>query len=303
MRSTPSPGNRAAPCTRWKGRFITRRSKRPTARSALPTPRCFASSRGRPKFDVFVSYGFANPWGHYFDRWGQNFVADASGGANYFGTAFSGQVDYPHKHGGMKQFLKKQWRPTSGCELVSSRHFPDDAQGNYLLNNCIGFQGTLHYKMRDEDSGFAAEPVEPLLQSTDPNFRPVDFKFGPDGALYVVDWFNPLIGHMQHSIRDPNRDNTHGRIWRITYKNRPLAKPPKIAGAFDRGAAGPAQVVRRSHALSRPPRAAHPRHRPGDGGARQVDRRARHAAIRNTGTTCSKRCGCISSTTSSIRRC
>ena len=40
------------------------------------------------RFDVFVSYGFANPWGHYIDRWGQNFVADASGGANYYGTAF-----------------------------------------------------------------------------------------------------------------------------------------------------------------------------------------------------------------------
>jgi glucose/arabinose dehydrogenase len=183
------------------------------------------------KVEVFVSYNFANPWGQVFDHWGQNFVADASGGANYYGTAFSGQVDHPHKHGGMKQFLKMQWRPTSGCEIVASRHFPDDVQGNYLLNNCIGFHGTLNYKMRDEDSGFFADPVEPLLQSKDQNFRPVDLKFGPDGALYVIDWFNPLIGHMQHSIRDPNRDKMHGRIWRITYKNRPLAKPPQIAGA------------------------------------------------------------------------
>ena len=50
-------------------------------------------------------------------------------------------------------------------------------------------------------------------------------------ALYVVDWFNPLIGHMQHSLRDPNRDHTHGRIWRITYPRRPLVDRPKIAGA------------------------------------------------------------------------
>ena len=55
------------------------------------------------KFDIFVSYGFANPWGHYFDRWGQNLVADASGGANYYGTAFSGQVDYPNKHGRLQR--------------------------------------------------------------------------------------------------------------------------------------------------------------------------------------------------------
>jgi glucose/arabinose dehydrogenase len=183
------------------------------------------------KFDVFVSYGFANPWGHYFDRWGQNFVADASGGANYFGTAFSGQVVYPQKHGGMKQFFPMQWRPTCGCELVNSRHFPDDTQGDYLLNNDIGFQGILRYRVKEDGSGFAGTPVEPLLKSSDPNFRPVALQFGPDGALYVVDWFNPLIGHMQHSLRDPNRDHNHGRIWRITYPKRPLVEKPRIAGA------------------------------------------------------------------------
>ncbi|QDV37983.1 PVC-type heme-binding CxxCH protein [Tautonia plasticadhaerens] len=182
------------------------------------------------KVDIFISYPFANPWGHYFDRWGQNFVADASGGANYYGTAFSGSVDYGRKHRPMEQFLAMQWRPTSGCELVASGNFPDDAQGNYLLNNVIGFHGVLQYRMREEGSGFAADPVEPLLRSTDTNFRPVDLEFGPDGALYLVDWFNPLIGHMQHSIRDPNRDVNHGRIWRIRYTGKPLVEPAKIAG-------------------------------------------------------------------------
>ena len=182
------------------------------------------------KFEIFISYGFANPWGQYFDRWGQNLVADASGGANYFGTAFSGQVDYPAKHGHMKEFLEKQWRPTAGCELVSSRNFPEDTQGDYLLNNCIGFQGVLRYRVKEDGSGFKATPVQPLLTSSDTNFRPVDLEFGPDGALYVVDWYNPLVGHMQHSLRDPNRDVEHGRIWRIRYKGRPLAEPAKIAG-------------------------------------------------------------------------
>lgn len=182
------------------------------------------------KLDVFVSYGFANPWGHIIDSWGQNFVADASGGANYYGTAFSGDVDYPNKHGGLKQFLAKQWRPTAGCELVSNRHFPEEAQGNYLLNNCIGFQGVLQYKMREDGSGFSADPLEPLLKSSDLSFRPVDIEFGPDGALYICDWFNPLVGHMQHSVRDPNRDSKHGRIYRLTYTKKPLLTPVKIAG-------------------------------------------------------------------------
>jgi hypothetical protein len=189
------------------------------------------------RFDVFVSYNFANPWGHYVDGWGQNFIADASGGNNYWGTAFSGDIDYPHKRGGMKQLLQMQWRPTAGCELVSSRNFPDDVQGNFLLNNCIGFQGVLHYKMKDEgadeknpQSGFFATPLDPLLKSTDESFRPVDLEFGPDGALYICDWYNPLVGHMQHSIRDPNRDHVRGRIYRIHYTKRPLVKPVKIAG-------------------------------------------------------------------------
>ena len=101
-----------------------------------------------------VHYNFANPWGHCFDRWGQNFIADASGGANYFATAFSGkapqftgQADFgPFKYQyrrSMRQFFPKRVRPTAGCEIVSSRHFPPEVQGNYLLNNCIGFQGVL----------------------------------------------------------------------------------------------------------------------------------------------------------------
>jgi mono/diheme cytochrome c family protein len=56
-------------------------------------------------------------------------------------------------------------------------------------------------------------------------------EFAPDGSLYVADWHNILIGHMQHNARDPLRDHVHGRIYRITYPSRPLIKPVKIADA------------------------------------------------------------------------
>jgi len=179
---------------------------------------------------AFVSYGFANPWGQVFDRYGQNFIADASGGANYFGLPITGHVDHPRKHPGMKVFTSTV-RPTCGCELVYSKQFPDDAQGDYLVTNCIGFQGIKRHKVTDEGSGFTSKEMEPLLQSSDVSFRPVAITFGPDGALYIVDWYNPLVGHMQHSIRDPGRDHAHGRIWRITAKGRPLVIPPKVDGA------------------------------------------------------------------------
>src|SRR5690606_9523781 len=53
----------------------------------------------------------------------------------------------------------------------------------------------------------------------------------PDGSLYIVDWHNVLVGHMQHNARDPLRDHVHGRIYRITYPSRPLVTPPNIHGA------------------------------------------------------------------------
>jgi putative heme-binding domain-containing protein len=183
----------------------------------------------RQKLEVFVSYNFANPWGQVFDRWGQNFIADASGGANYFGLPLTGHVEYPRQHPGMKVFTSVV-RPTCTCEIVRSRHFPPEAQGNFLVPNNIGFQGIKQHQVIEEGSGFTSKEVEPLVFSTDPNFRPVGIMFGPDGALYIVDWFNPLIGHMQHSIRDPGRDHYHGRIWRVTYKGRPLVEPARIDG-------------------------------------------------------------------------
>src|SRR5205807_3424280 len=96
--------------------------------------------------------------------------------------------------------------------------------------NVIGFQGILQYKVAAKGASLAATEVEPLLSSTDPNFRPSDLKVGPDGAVWFIDWHNPIIGHMQHNLRDPSRDRTHGRIYRITYEGRPLLEPARIAG-------------------------------------------------------------------------
>ena len=68
------------------------------------------------------------------------------------------------------------------------------------------------------------------MLSGDKNFRPTDAIFGEDGALYVSDWQNVIIGHMQHNVRDPNRDEKHGRIYRFTNKKKPLQKAVKIDG-------------------------------------------------------------------------
>jgi putative heme-binding domain-containing protein len=182
------------------------------------------------KFEVYVTYGFANPHGHVFDRWGQDFVYDGTGAQPYHGALFSGHLDFPHKHAGPPQVYQQRTRPCPGVEILSSRHFPEANQGNLLVANVIGFQGILQYKVEDKRASFTATEVEPIVSSTDANFRPSDLKIGPDGALYFLDWQNPIIGHLQHHLRDPSRDQTHGRVYRVTYENRPLLKPAKISG-------------------------------------------------------------------------
>jgi putative heme-binding domain-containing protein len=182
------------------------------------------------KFDVYVSFGFANPHGHVFDRWGQDIVVDGTGSDPYHAALFSGQVDFPNKHSRPPTVYRKRVRPCPGMEYLSSRHFPDDFQGNLLVGDVIQFQGILRYKIEDDGSSFAGKELEPIVRSTDPNFRPSDIKVGPDGAIYFMDWHNPIIGHMQHNLRDPSRDKTHGRVYRVTYEGRALNKPEKIGG-------------------------------------------------------------------------
>jgi len=182
------------------------------------------------KFEAFITYPFANPHGHVFDRWGQDFVTDGTGNVNYYATAFSGHLDFPEKHRPLKPYFQQRTRPEGGTEILSSRHFPDEWQGDLMIANVIGFQGILRYRYQDAESGFTAVEQEPIVSSTDPNFRPVDIEMGPDGAIYFVDWQNPIIGHMQHNLRDPNRDHSHGRIYRVAYEGRPLSEPAKIAG-------------------------------------------------------------------------
>ena len=174
------------------------------------------------KLSAYISYPYYNPWGNVFDRWGTHLIGDASDGSNYFAPPMTGRVDYPAKHPRINTFTETRVRPTAGIELVYSQQFPARAQGNFLVNNNIGFQGIKQHRIIQNGSGIGSREVEPLLQSTDLNFRPIDLKFGPDGALYVVDWYNPLISHGENPPRDSARDTAHGRIWRITYKKQPL---------------------------------------------------------------------------------
>ncbi|MCG8318484.1 MAG: HEAT repeat domain-containing protein [Cytophagales bacterium] len=182
------------------------------------------------RLEAIVRYDFWNPWGICFDDWGETFLADASTGHNFAMITQMTKLPYGIQH--LRDLISitvnNHIRPTAGCEIISSAHFPDEVQGDFMINNCIGLLGTRQHQLIPDGAGYKTELRHDLISSSDPNFRPVDLETAPDGSLYVVDWHNALIGHMQHSVRDPNRDHSHGRIWRVTHKTRPLLKPARI---------------------------------------------------------------------------
>ena len=126
------------------------------------------------------------------------------------------------------------FRDDKGCtiEFVSSQHFPKDWQGGVVTGHLLG-KNTVLYTPLEYDGGIMTKAADsaPLLTSSNKSFRPTDLEFGLDGALYVSDFYYPIIGHAQHSIRDENRDYTNGRIWRITQIGNELTTAPKISGA------------------------------------------------------------------------
>lgn len=187
----------------------------------------------RRKLERVAQLSIPNPWGIAFDDWGQTIFAETSGPAVRWMLPGSGKPRYGEANDKSKDLIQPehQVRPTSGLEFVSSRHFPDDVQGDFLINNTIGFLGTKQHTLEDDGTGFKSRHRQDLLWSDDKNFRPVAMQFAPDGSLYVVDWHNVLIGHMQHNARDPLRDHVHGRIYRVTYPSRPLVEPAQIDGA------------------------------------------------------------------------
>ena len=181
------------------------------------------------KLDVFAR-GWVNTWGHTFDRWGQSFTTDGAGGEgiNYVVPGAS----YPAVFGVLR--ILHGLNPGSpkycGLEMVDGRHLPDDWQGNLITHDFRGHR-VCRFVLSEDGAGFAARQQQDLISSNHVAFRPIDVKQGPDGAIYIADWYNPIIQHGEVDFRDPRRDHTHGRIWRVTAKGRkPLAKP-KLVGA------------------------------------------------------------------------
>ncbi|MEO2091844.1 MAG: PVC-type heme-binding CxxCH protein, partial [Gemmataceae bacterium] len=181
------------------------------------------------RLEVFAR-GWVNSWGTAWNKWGATFATDGAGGEgiNYVvpGAAYTTARDVARILPGLNPGSPKY----CGLEVVSGRHLPDDWQQNLITNDFRGHR-VCRYVVQEDGSGFAAKEQKELIRSTHPAFRPIYVKMGPDGAIYIADWYNPIIQHGEVDFRDERRDKTHGRIWRITAKGRPLVPKPKISGA------------------------------------------------------------------------
>jgi len=178
--------------------------------------------RSETKRAEIFAMGHVNPWGHVWDQWGQSFVTDGAYGEginhSFPGATF---ICLPNQLPRILRGLNPGQPKHCGLEIISGRHFPADWQGDLITCDFRGHRVN-RFKVTPNGSSFTSQQLPDVVTSNHGSFRPIDLKMGPDGALYIADWYNPIIQHGEVDFRDERRDHVHGRIWRISVKNSPL---------------------------------------------------------------------------------
>ena len=135
----------------------------------------------------------------------------------------------PTKHG-----LNLEGTALSGIEKSDdlANGFPKEWQDRFLIAHPMPRKIHSVNVTEREDESFEMTKGPDLVTSTDRNFRPVDVEFGPDGCLYIVDWYNPIISHNEVARDDPRRNKTLTRIWRVRHNSqKKYPKPANIKRA------------------------------------------------------------------------
>ena len=172
------------------------------------------------------SAGGLNCWGTTWDEYGQTF--HGSGADMTIWHTTPGLIPTLHALP-MPTALAVSRGKSMEPEFLGGSHLPADLSGVLMKSTYFTSQVQL-YRLRDQGSSFATTDLGDLM-SGGKEFRPVEARLGPDGAIFVADWLNPVIGHYQASYRDPRRDRSHGRIWRVTAQGRPLVSKPDLIHA------------------------------------------------------------------------
>jgi hypothetical protein len=149
--------------------------------------------------------------------YGQPFHKSGANVGAYFSTPGLVRSSLAVPSSGMNVFLASAKQV--GMEFLGSSQFPQEMQGRVILGGFYANRLEQH-ELHLKDGVYSSTQLPNIIETKNNVFRPVEVRCGPDGALYVADWYNPIIGHYQASFRHPNRDAKRGRIWRVTDKSR-----------------------------------------------------------------------------------
>jgi putative heme-binding domain-containing protein len=175
-----------------------------------------------------VSSGLNNIWGFQLRGNGQWYGSEAND-LGYSvapmepGTGFPGIGN--ERLSPYQPFMPTLHEFRVGGTGISGTAFADDASGSFpeeyrnvaFLANPITSSINAVRIVRNPDGTVTAKHLPDLLTSEDDWFRPVNMEFGPDGSLYIADWYNKIISHNELPTTHPDRDKSHGRIWRIRH--------------------------------------------------------------------------------------
>ncbi len=164
--------------------------------------------------------GWVNSWGHHFDQYGQSFVTDGAGGEGInWAVPQAMYVTYAGARRILGSVSPGSYPKFCGIEVIESQHFPEAWQGSIVTCDFRAHR-VVRFAINELETGYVTKALPDVMRTTNVTFRPIDAKVGPDGALYIADWSNPIIQHGEVDFRDPRRDHEHGRIWRVTAKGR-----------------------------------------------------------------------------------
>jgi putative heme-binding domain-containing protein len=195
-----------------------------------------AVSRYHPrtkKFEVFAD-GTSNPWGVDFDRAGNAFVSAcvidhlfhmAPGGLY---VRQGGSPQYPYAYELLPSIVdhKHKMAAYSGVQIYQGNQYPEEYGGTILMGNI--HDNSVHQdRLTPNGSSFKASFIQDFVRANDGWFMPVSTQVGPDGAVWLMDWYDKYPCY-QNAQADPDGvDREHGRIWRVVYTgDKPGGKIP-----------------------------------------------------------------------------
>lgn len=182
-----------------------------------------------------TTFGQVNPFGLTWDELGYVYATDCHTSPIY--QLIRG-ADYPHfgkqpEGIGFAPDTKPHGEESTalaGIAYYSATQFPEAYQQNFYIGDVVTCR--VHRNSFEFQGSTPVAQAEPdLVKSEDPWFRPVDIELGPDGALYIADFYNSIIGHYEVPLDHPKRDKLRGRIWRITYKGKEHERKQDLAAA------------------------------------------------------------------------